>query len=106
MKPTIDPYTVILEESKEPGKEYVIYQDLKSKEKWIIRGKCNRCGLCEANDGSLPYITWDPTKHQGEENACCDTRVVEGRLDVPMRPEGIAKSKNEYGKCVMEGEYL
>lgn len=62
------------------GVPVVVYRN--ASERWYIVGACNGCGVC---DGAHA--------HAGPP---------EGRLDIPVRPEGPAS----WPGCVLSGRYL
>lgn len=96
---TEDPYVVILEQ----GNNHVIYQDINSKEKWIIEGQCNQCGLCEHGRINYPFVIFADGIKIGEPYACVDIlKALNKRNDIPLRPEGV----NEESKCTLRGYYI
>lgn len=117
MESTRDPNIVILERhtDKNPKKDYVIYQNTRTGQKWRIDGRCNKCGLCEV--GSNGNIKWNPDVLIGDPNACEDLDYP--RLDSPVLPEikeMMKRQKKEMlkqklnvskkGECTLSGEYL
>jgi hypothetical protein len=102
IKETVDPLTII----EEQGNDYVIYKDLQSGERWIIKGECNQCGLCALGEVNN-LLVWTDGIKPGQPMACFDLRKTFGlRNDVPLRPEAATEIQNEIGKCCLEGEYL
>lgn len=98
MIPTTEP-GLFIEKSGESFKQYFSPITL---ERWIIYGTCNQCGLCEV--GAIEdYIIWISGKVPGEPYACYDKRVLEGRKDVPIRPELSVKMGPQ---CSLSGVYL
>ena len=91
---TEDPYVVIVARDSNS----IIYRDIISNERWIIRGKCNQCGLCEV--GAVNNnIVWTGIKI-GHAKACYDSNY-KNRKDNPVRPK-----VSEIEECTLSGEYL
>lgn len=120
--PTSDPNIIIEDQStdnNDPNDDWVIYKNLKSKYRWIIRGRCNRCGLCEVGRVDDGKITFDELIKIGEAEACIDL-TFKSRLDVPSTPDVKQnaddqreamklrgdKNVSETGECTLSGEYI
>jgi uncharacterized cysteine cluster protein YcgN (CxxCxxCC family) len=52
--------------------------DLRTGEKWVLKGECNRCGLCcTIKRAGIPDEFWD------EENRKCKFLIIVGKLGEP-----------------------
>lgn len=99
MELTADPFVVIeVRGVAEDSVPYVIYKNILTGTRWVIRGTCNKCGECLVGV-ELDSLEWTGTP-VGLPNAFIDKRV--DPVDVPVTP-AIAK---DCVNCVLSGEYL
>ena len=93
MTGTADPYVIIIDEGVDgSGTQYVIYQDLNSSQRWIIKGKCSHPPNPPCLEGAVEPIidTYNPDTGRWQID----------RLDIPTRPEGCTCD------CGLSGEYI
>lgn len=94
MNPTSDPNVFI----EEQGGDYLIYNS-EPLGRWIMRGSCNQCGLCEVGQANPRPLIW--MDEPGTPGACIDPNF-ENRLDFPILPEGPP----DWPGCTLSGEWL
>lgn len=92
--PTEDPTTFIVD----GGPDWKVYENTDGR-RWVIRGTCVACGVCEQPGDERRIWTGKPI---GEPGACLDP-TYELRRDVPITPDGVAKCKPY---CTLTGEWL
>ena len=82
---TLDPNVVIEAKGVRSGVPWLRYRRLDTGQRWVVRGVCNRNGLCIIGAAKKEHYTWSDLP--GRPGAVTDLRFAEGRPDEPVTPE-------------------
>ena len=90
--PTLDPFIFIEDTGIEGTVPWIRYRRNDTGQRWIVRGVCNRNGLCVIGAARQQDYVW--SNQPGRPGAVTDLRYVSGRPDEPVTP-GFAEDMQQ-----------